>query len=111
MSDVEGEWSHDAVPPRSWEWTVEEDAGFHCRVDKRVQLTSSGLSYRGDCWHPNRGGPYAIGFQTVAAFLAEGELSGDLPAEIAAAIRVHLEAHRRPGPPRCWCSWPGARPS
>ena len=79
-------------PPRSWEWTVEEDAGFHCRVDKRVQLTSSGLSYRGDGSHPNRGGPYAIGFQTVAAFLAEGELSGDLPAEIAAAIRVHLEA-------------------
>lgn len=98
MRDSEPTWQYDGVPPRSWAWYVAHDEGLGCPAEKYVQLTPNGLAYTGNCYHPNWGGAYTIGFQTVEAFLAQGALSEDMPAEIAAAIRAHLEANRRPGP-------------
>lgn len=81
---------------RSWHWYVEEDPGLRCPADKTITLGANGLSYVGDCHHPNWGGGYTIGFQTIAEFLEQGPLDEQLPAALVAEIRAWLLAHVRP---------------
>ncbi len=93
MSD----YDYSLVPPRKWGWYVENDPGLHCPADKVVELTPNGLAYTGECYNPNWGGGYTIGFQTCHEFMANGPLAEQMPEATAFEIRAHLEAHRTPG--------------
>lgn len=80
-------------PTKSWSWHVTEDPGLGCAADKSVTASAGGLEYSGFCYHPNWGGAYTIGAQTVAEYLERGPLAEQLPDELAAEIRTWLLAH------------------
>lgn len=95
--NADAAWDYGQVPPRSWSWYVEEDPGLGCPADKTVSLTRNGLSYVGNCYHPNWGGGYTIGSQTYDGFVNEGPLAEQMPEAMAAEIRAHVLEHRRAG--------------
>lgn len=92
------DWDYGEVPPRSWTWYVPLDPHLRCPAEKTVELGRNGLSWTGDCHHPNWGGGYTIGSQTFEQFLRDGPLNEQMPATVEAELRAHLLAHRRPGP-------------
>lgn len=97
------DWDYSGVPAWEHTWYVDLDPNLQCPSHKLATRAENGISYSGDCLHPNWGGGYGIGFQTFEAFLSEGPqaLNLQMPATIEAEIRASLLAHRRPAP-RTW---------